>query len=66
MPYQDYSPTSWTQNRRPGQLPLATPRQEMDSLFDDFGNGVFQGVVNLNIRSNVSETDKEIAVNHAN
>lgn len=62
MAYQDFLPTSWIGNRSRQRHPLATLRQEVDSLLDDFGNGFFMGSSEVSIRSNISETDKEFRV----
>ncbi len=62
MSYQDYLPASWIRNRKNDEHPLVALRKEVDSLFDDFGSGFFGGNNEVNVRSNVSETDKEFCV----
>ena len=62
MSYQDYLPASWIRNRKNHEHPLVALRKEVDSLFDDFGNGFFGSGTEVNVRSNVSETDKEFTV----
>ena len=62
MSYQDYLPASWIRNRKHDEHPLVTLRKEMDSLFDDFGNGLFGRGDEVSVRSNVSETDNEFCV----
>jgi HSP20 family protein len=62
MSYQDFLPTSWIRNKKGHENPLVALRKEVDSLFDDFGNGFFGGSNEFSLRSNVSETDKEFCV----
>jgi len=62
MSYQDYLPTNWIRHRKDDDHPLVALRKEVDSLFDDFGNGFFNGATEMNVRSNVSETDAEFCV----
>ncbi|WP_372991418.1 Hsp20/alpha crystallin family protein [Sulfitobacter sp.] len=62
MSYLDYLPTSWNKNRKVEEHPLVTLRNEVDSLFDDFGNGFFGSRNEFSVRSNVSETDKEFSI----
>lgn len=62
MSYQDYLPASWIRNRKNNEHPLVALRKEVDSLFDDFGNGFFGSGNEVSVRSNVSETDKEFTV----
>ncbi|WP_157044747.1 Hsp20/alpha crystallin family protein [Roseobacter sp. GAI101] len=62
MSYLDYLPTSWSKSRKADENPLITLRNEVDSLFDDFGTGFFGSRNEVSVRSNVSETDKEFSV----
>lgn len=62
MSYQDYLPTNWIRGRKGQDHPLATLRREVDSLFDDFGNGFFSREGEVSIRSNVSETDEDFRI----
>ncbi|WP_394180525.1 Hsp20/alpha crystallin family protein [Yoonia maritima] len=62
MSYQDYLPASWLKNRQNDEHPLVNLRKEVDSLFDDFGNGFFSSNTDVSIRSNVSETDTDFCV----
>lgn len=62
MSYQDYLPSTWIRNKTRHEHPLVTLRKEVDDLFDDFGGGFFSGRDKVNVRSNVSETDKEFTV----
>ena len=62
MSYQDWLPTSWAKNKHDDEGPLVALRKQVDDLFDDFGNGFFSERNALSVRSNVSETDKEICI----
>ena len=62
MSYQDYLPTNWIRHRKDNDHPLVALRKEVDSLFDDFGNGFFSGATEMNVRSNVSETETEFCI----
>ncbi|MCO4847183.1 MAG: Hsp20/alpha crystallin family protein [Yoonia sp.] len=62
MSYQDYLPANWIRNRKSDEHPLVSLRKEVDSLFDDFGEGFFRRGNEVNVHSNVSETDKEFSV----
>ncbi|WP_227271944.1 Hsp20/alpha crystallin family protein [Roseobacter weihaiensis] len=62
MSYQDYLPTNWMKDRREEDHPLVSLRKQVDSLFDDFGNGFFSGGDDIGVRSNFSETDKEFCI----
>ncbi|MFT6168299.1 MAG: HSP20 family protein [Celeribacter sp.] len=62
MSYQDYLPASWIRNKKNHEHPLIALREEVDSLFDDFGNGFFGSGHDVSVHSNVSETDKEFCV----
>lgn len=62
MSYQDYLPSNWIRKRRDEEHPLISLRKEVDSLFDDFGNGFFGGVGDISVRSNLSETDKDFCI----
>lgn len=62
MSYQDYLPMNWLKNRPNDENPLVSLRKEVDSLFDDFGGGLFKDASAFNVRTNVSETDTEFCV----
>jgi len=62
MSYQDWLPTSWTKHNIEENGPFVSLRKQVDDLFDDFGNGFFSGRDALTVRSNVSETDKDICI----
>ena len=62
MSYKDFLPTNWIRTRETDEHPLVSLRKEVDSLFDDFGNGFFRNINEVNVHSNVSETDKEFTI----
>ena len=62
MSYQDWLPASWAKHKHDDEGPFGAFRKQVDDLFDDFGNGFFAGRDALTVRSNVSETDKEICI----
>lgn len=62
MSYQDYLPTNWIRKRSGEEHPLASLRKEVDTLFDDFGNGFLGSGNAISVRSNISETDKDFCI----
>ena len=62
MSYQDYLPSSWTRKRNGDEHPLVSLRKEVDTLFDDFGNGFLGAGSAMSVRSNVSETEKDFCI----
>jgi len=62
MSYQDWLPTSWLHPREKDDAPLVSLRKQVDSLFDDFDRGFWSRGTEIALRSNISETDKEICV----
>ncbi len=62
MSYQDFLPANWIRNQNLAEHPMIALRKEVDSLFDDFGNGFSSGANKVVVRSNISETDKEFSI----
>ncbi len=62
MVYRDWLPSLWHDKREGEESPFLALRKQMDSIFDDFGRGITGGSGALSVRSNVSETDKEITI----
>ena len=63
MIHRDWLPSLWNDKREGEENPFLNFRKQMDSIFDDFtGRGLMGGSGALAVRSNVSETDKEIRV----
>lgn len=63
MIQRDWLPSLWNDKREGEENPFLSLRKQMDSIFDDFtGRGAMSGSGALAVRSNVSETDKEIRV----
>jgi HSP20 family protein len=61
MAQRDWLPSLWNDKREGEEYPFLSLRKQMDSIFDDFlGRGSTGGSGALAVRSNVSETDKEI------
>lgn len=62
MSYQDWLPTSWLHQKDTEVAPLVSLRKQVDSLFDDFDRGFWARSAEFAVRSNISETDKEICI----
>lgn len=62
MPYQDWLPTSWLHHKNSADAPLVSLRKQVDSLFDDFDRGFWSRDADFAVRSNMSETDKEVCI----
>lgn len=63
MAQRDWLPSLWNDRRDGEDYPFLSLRKQMDSIFDDFlGRGSNGGSGTLTVRSNVSETDKEIRI----
>jgi len=62
MSYHDLLPSSWLHGKDEAEQPLVSLRKQMDSLFEDFDRGFWTRSLDYAVRTNVSETDKEICV----
>ncbi|THH36891.1 Hsp20/alpha crystallin family protein [Aliishimia ponticola] len=62
MAYHDWLPTSWLQHKDGNSEPLVSLRKQVDSLFDDFDRGFWARSADFAVRSNISETDKEVCI----
>lgn len=62
MSYHDWLPTSWLHHKNTDDTPFLSLRKQVDSLFEDFDRGFWAHGAEFALRSNVSETDKEICV----
>ncbi|GAA6203137.1 Hsp20/alpha crystallin family protein [Aquicoccus sp. SU-CL01552] len=62
MTYQDFLPTSWLHHKEGDDAPLVSLRKQVDSLFDDFDRGFWTRSADFTVRSNISETDKEVCI----
>lgn len=63
MTYRDWLPTLWGERKDDDESPFVSLRKQIDSLFEDFDRGgVLARAAGFALRSNVSETDKEICI----
>jgi HSP20 family protein len=62
MSYRDWLPSIWGEQKEGEENPFIDLRKRIDSLFDDFDRGLPAMPGSFAVRSNVSETDKEICV----
>jgi len=62
MSYQDWLPTAWRQHNDNTETPLVSLRKQMDTLFDDFDRSFWERGADFAVRSNISETDKEVRI----
>lgn len=62
MTYRDWLPSLWSETRDDEDRPLMSLRKQFDALFEDLDRGVVGRTAGFAVRSNVSETDKEVAV----
>jgi len=61
MAYRSWLPTTWLGTKAEDH-PLTALREQIDSIFEDFDKGIFAREGDFVVRSNVSETDKEICI----
>ncbi len=61
MAYQDWLPSLWKRSNE-NDDPFMVLRKQIDNMFDDFNKGFLDRGENFRVRSNLSETDKEICV----
>lgn len=62
MTYHDWLPTSWRHHKEGDEAPLVSLRKQVDSLFDDFDRGFWSRSADVAVRSNVSESDKDVCI----
>ena len=62
MTYRDWLPSLWGEHKDNDGSPFLALRKQIDSLFEDFDRGLLLSAGAFAIRSNVSETDKEICI----
>jgi len=60
MSYQDWLPTSWLHHK--DDAPLVSLRKQVDTLFDDFDRSFLERGADFAVRSNISETDKDVCI----
>jgi len=62
MSHQDWLPTSWLPHRDTDDAALVPLREQVNSLFDDLDHSFWVRAADFTVRSNVSETDKEVCI----
>ncbi len=62
MAYQDWLPTSWLHHKEDEDAPLLSLRKQIDSLFEDFDRGFGYRGSDLAVRTNISESEKDICI----
>lgn len=62
MSLQDYLPSVMLRGKNTDADLFSSFRKQIEDAFDDYGNGFFSQSQLVSVRSNVSETDKEICV----
>lgn len=61
MAYRSWLPTAWLGSRAE-EHPFSLLREQIDTIFDEFDKGIFAREGGFVVRSNVSETDKDICI----
>lgn len=62
MKYRDWLPALWSEDKDNGESPFTSLRKQIDTLFEDLDGDIFKGKSGFAVRSNVSETEKEICI----
>jgi len=62
MAYDKWLPTSWLGMKDDEENPFGSLRKQIDTLFEDFGNGAMTRAQEFSVRSNVSETDDAVCI----
>lgn len=62
MSLQDYLPSIMAKSKNTDADLFSSFRKQIENVFDEYGNGLFGQKPLVPVRSNVSETDKEIRV----
>jgi len=62
MTYRDWLPSLWSEEKDDANHPFLALRKQIDSVFHDFDQRLKVGQGDFTVRSNVSETDKEICI----
>ena len=62
MTYRDWLPSLWGEEKPDATRPFSALRKQIDTLFEDFDSALQGGKGDFAVRSNVSETDKEIRI----
>ena len=62
MANSDWLPTAWLGKKVNADGPFGALRKQIDTLMDDFDTGIGSKTDGFYVRSNLSETDKEICI----
>ena len=62
MANSDWLPTAWLGKKVDADGPFGALRKQIDNLMDDFDTGIGSKTDGFYVRSNLSETDKEICI----
>ena len=62
MANRSWLPSLWGEQKEGEESPFAELRKRIDSMFEDFDRGLPAVAGSFSVRSNVSETDKEICI----
>lgn len=62
MTYRNWLPSLWGEENADTTHPFADLRKRIDTLFQDFDGSLHAGKGDFAVRSNVSETDKEVRI----
>ncbi|WP_299754143.1 Hsp20/alpha crystallin family protein [uncultured Boseongicola sp.] len=62
MANTDWLPAAWLGKQADANGPFGALRKQIDSLIDDFDTGMLSKTDGFAVRSNLSETDKEICI----
>jgi HSP20 family protein len=62
MTYRDWLPSLWDDDKGTAARPFSDLRKRIDTLFENFDSALQIGGGDFSVRSNVSETDKEICI----
>jgi HSP20 family protein len=62
MPQQNDLPAGWIRPRRERGHPFKNLHREVESLFDDFGNGLFRGPGGVTMRFSISKTVEDLRI----
>lgn len=62
MTYRDWLPSLWGEDKADVAHPFSDLRKRIDTLFEDFDSALQVGKGEFAVRSNVSETEKEIRI----
>lgn len=62
MTYRNWLPSLWGEEKGDAARPFSALREQIDTLFEDFDSALQVSKGDFAVRSNMSETDKEISI----